>query len=289
MSSTASSGRRWDGTPNRPHHRQRALRAAPDSPTRLVRSAQSSRCHDCGNRIDWYTRPDNRPVSLHPHELDATTVPAASRWHVNSGIAHPADDGTPWCRIPHLALCPARPDPTPLSPQIAALRRHLALHTRRLLDTGTLTPPTPDTASPATAQGPCRPARPIVLALHTRYLAAQPIDTIQCVAQTRRRHRCTHPVLSPGAPAGTWTLVPATTGRRQLALPDGLMAVYDLTHLTYTEQLRWRHQRCLHHAAAPGAADLAFCNWEPFNPLLHHQHIHNRLPTTARHRTQARA
>ncbi|WP_328623706.1 DUF6083 domain-containing protein [Streptomyces sp. NBC_00353] len=243
MSSTASSGRRWDGTPARPH-RQRALRVAPDSLTRLVRSAQSSRCRDCGNRIDWYTRTDNRPVSLHPHELDATAVPVASRWHVSSGIAHLAGDGTPWCRIPHLALCPARPAPSPLTPQVAALRRHLALHTRRLLDAGTLTPSTPDAASPATALESCRPARPIVLLLHTRYLAAQPVDTIQCVAQTRRRHRCTHPVLSPSAPAGTWTLVPATTGRRQLARTGGLMAAYDLTHLTYAEQLRWRHQRC---------------------------------------------
>ncbi|WP_327419849.1 DUF6083 domain-containing protein [Streptomyces sp. NBC_01230] len=145
MSSTASSGRQWDGTPNRPH-RQRTLRVAHDSPTRLVRSAQPSRCRDCGNRIDWYTRTADHPVSLHPHELDATTVPAATQWHVSSGIAHPADDGTPWCRIPHLALCPARDAPTLLSPQIAALRRHLALHTRRLLDTGTLTPPTPTPA-----------------------------------------------------------------------------------------------------------------------------------------------
>ncbi|MFJ2628591.1 DUF6083 domain-containing protein [Streptomyces sp. NPDC087532] len=115
MSSTASSGRRWDGTPNRPHHRQRALCVASDSPTRLVRSAQPSRCCDCGNRIDWHTRPDARPVSLHPQELDATTVPAASRWHVSSGIAHPAHDGTPWCRIPHLALCPAH-SPHPAHP-----------------------------------------------------------------------------------------------------------------------------------------------------------------------------
>ncbi|WP_371794137.1 DUF6083 domain-containing protein [Streptomyces sp. NBC_01718] len=36
----------------RPPHRQRALRVAHDSPTRLLRSAQPSRCRDCGNRID---------------------------------------------------------------------------------------------------------------------------------------------------------------------------------------------------------------------------------------------
>ncbi|MDX3772175.1 MULTISPECIES: hypothetical protein [unclassified Streptomyces] len=125
--------------------------------------------------------------------------------------------------------------------------------------------------------------------LHTRYLAGRPVDTIQCVAQIRRRHRCTRPVLSPSAPPGTWTLVPATTGRRQLTLPEGLMAVYGLTHLTYAEQLRWRHQRCPHHAAAPGAADLALAEWEPFDPLLHHQHVHTRLPTTIRNHRRRQA
>ncbi|WP_410011409.1 DUF6083 domain-containing protein [Streptomyces nigrescens] len=40
-------------------------------------------------------------MSLHPHEVTASTVPAHHRWHVSSGIAHPAHDGTLWCRIPH--------------------------------------------------------------------------------------------------------------------------------------------------------------------------------------------
>ncbi|MET8405884.1 DUF6083 domain-containing protein [Streptomyces sp900116325] len=291
-SATPSSGRRWDGTPARPHH-QCTLRVAPDSPTRLVRGAQLGRCRDCGNRIDWYTRTDNGPVSLHPQELPATAVPATSRWHVSSGIAHPAHDGTPWCRIPHLALCPARKAPTPLTPQIAELRRHLALHTRRLLDTDAFTPPPTSPPSPTLTTAPCRPARPVVLLLHTRYLATRPVDTIRCVSQTRRRHRCTHTVLTPSTPPGTWTLLPATPGHRQLPVPAGLMAVYDLTHLAYAEQLRWRHQRCPHHAAAPGAADLALAEWEVFDPLLHHQHIHTRLPTihlpapTAQHREGA--
>ncbi|MFJ7949572.1 DUF6083 domain-containing protein [Streptomyces sp. NPDC096354] len=279
-----SSGRLWDGTPARPY-RQRTLRVAPGSPSRLVRSAQLGRCRDCGNRIDWYTRTDNGPVGLHPQELPAAAVAASSRWHVSSGTAHPAHDGTPWCRIPHLALCPARIAPTPLTPQITQLRRHLALHTRRLLDTGAFTPPpTTPPATPTPTAALCRPARPVVLLLHTRYLAARPVGTIRCVAQTRRRHRCTHTLLTPSTPPGTWTLLPATPSCTQLALPAGLMAVYDLTHLPYTEQLRWRHQRCLHHAAAPGAADLALAEWEVFDPLLHHQHIHARLPATVRNR-----
>lgn len=56
------------------------------------------------------------------------------------------------------------------------------------------------------------------------------------------------------------------------------MAVYDLGHLSYNEQLRWRTQRCPAHATAPGAADLALAAWEPFDPLLHAAHIHTRLP-----------
>ncbi|MFJ3697241.1 hypothetical protein ACIPW9_24325 [Streptomyces sp. NPDC090052] len=76
--------------------------------------------------------------------------------------------------------------------------------------------------------------------------------------------------------------MPAPVGHGQLALPETLMAVYDLTPLPYTEHLRWRTQRCPSHAAAPGAADLALTDWEIFDPLLHHQHMHPRLPTTSR-------
>ncbi|MFC9227418.1 DUF6083 domain-containing protein [Streptomyces decoyicus] len=279
-STTASSGHRWDGIPARPHHRPRALRVAADSPSRLLRAAQPSRCRDCGNRIDWYTRTTQHPISLHPHEVTAAAVPAPCRWHVSSGIAHPAHDGTPWCRIPHTTLCPAHPATAPLTPQLAELRRRLALRTRHLLDTGAFTPP--PTGPEASHATPCRPARPVVQLLYCRYLAQTPLDDIRCVAQTRLRHRCTHPVLAPDAPTGTWTLMPATPSHSQLTLPASEMAVYDLGQLPYTEQLRWRAQRCPLHAAASQVADLALAEWEVFDPLLHHSHMHSRLPTASR-------
>ncbi|MEV3970197.1 hypothetical protein AB0K68_18925 [Streptomyces sp. NPDC050698] len=47
----------------------------------------------------------------------------------------------------------------------------------------------------------------------------------------------------------------------QLTLRDG-----DLGRLPYSEQLRWRAQRCPVHAAAPGAAHLALAEWQPFTP-----------------------
>ncbi|WLQ45663.1 DUF6083 domain-containing protein (plasmid) [Streptomyces laculatispora] len=283
-SATASPGHRWDGTPAR-SPRLRALRVAPDSPTRLVRSVQTGRCRDCGNRIDWFpqadTLGDDRAVSLHPQELPAAAVPATSRWHVSSGTTHPAHDGTPWCRIPHTVLCPARRAPAATTPQITVLRRHLALHTRRLINNGTFT--TPAALAPTPTE-PCRPDRPVVHLLCVRYLSMHPVDAVQCVSQTRQRRRCTRPVLDPRAPAGTWTLLPATTpSGGQLALPAGLMAVYDLNHLPYAEQLRWRHQHCPDHTSS-GAADLALAEWEPFDPLLHHQHVHPRLPCTPHRR-----
>ncbi|MFE7214522.1 hypothetical protein ACFU93_32175 [Streptomyces sp. NPDC057611] len=118
--------------------------------------------------------------------------------------------------------------------------------------------------------------------LYVRYLAARPVDEIQCVAQTRQRRRCTSTLLSPGALAGVWRLVPATAASGQLALPAAVMAVYDLSGVPYAEQLRWRAQRCLRHAAISTAADLAVADWEPFDPLRHHEHIYNRLPARAR-------
>ncbi|MFM9552640.1 hypothetical protein ACKI19_10125 [Streptomyces caniscabiei] len=128
----------------------------------------------------------------------------------------------------------------------------------------------------------CRPARPVVQLLYIRYLANHPVDEIQCVAQTRRRHRCTSPLLTPKTQAGVWTLVPLATRHGQLPLPGDVLAVYALTGLPYAEQLRWKAQRCPEHAAIPTAADVAVTEWEPFDPLIHHEHIHTRLPTLTR-------
>lgn len=271
-----SSNRHWDGTPCAPA-RRRALRVSADSPSRLLRIAQPSRCRACGNRIDWYNTVTQRAVPLHPVELPAAMVPEPHRWHVASGVAHHADDGTAWCRITHPILCPAHTTPQTLPPALTELSRRLALRTRHLLDKGVFTPATaPD------AESPCRPARPVAQLLYNRYIAARPIEDIQCVAQTVRRSRCPHPVLAPTKPPGKWTLTPAATNRsqRQLALPAVDIALYDLRHLPYSEQLRWRTQHCPIHATVPTAPDLAIAEWEPFDPLLHHAFIATRLPGT---------
>ena len=179
-------------------------------------------------------------------------------------------------------LCPGREADPQLPPHLAELRRQLALHTRRLIDSGAFTPPPAEQPQPAAADG--RPLRPVVQILGIRYLARHPVQDIHCVSHTRRRTRCRHPVLAPTGPAGTWLLQPATAvvAPRQLALPDTLMALYDLTPLPYTEQLRWRTQRCPDHTATPGAADLALADWQVFDPLVHHQHIRTQLPAVPR-------
>ncbi|GAA3797753.1 hypothetical protein GCM10022403_034510 [Streptomyces coacervatus] len=281
MRSTPPASRHWDGSPALAHRVRRSLQVCPDGISRLLRCGQCGRCRDCGNRIEWYHRSTERAVRLHPQELPATRVPTVCRWHVSSGVAHPAGDGSSWCRLPHAVVCPARDTP-PTPPELAELRRSLAVNTRRLIDAGVFTPPPASTDSPASPSAVCRPARPIVQLLYLRYLASWPVEEIQCIAQTRRRDRCTSPLLTPGAPAGTWALVPATASSGQLALPPSVMAVYDLNRVPYAEQLRWRAQRCPQHAAAPTAADLAVADWERFDPLRHHEHIHTRLPTTTR-------
>ncbi|TQE15113.1 hypothetical protein Sipo8835_46590 [Streptomyces ipomoeae] len=273
--------RHWDGSPLVPHRVRHCLQVTPGSASRLLRCGQSDRCRACGNRIEWYHRGNRRPVRLHPHELPAARVPAGCRWHVSSGMAHPAGDGSSWCRLPHALVCPARDTP-PTPPELAQLRRVLAVNSRRLIDAGTFTPSPAPPDDPTPQPTVCRPARPIVQLLYVRYLAARPVEEIQCVAQTRRRHRCTSPLLTPDAPAGTWVLMPATATSGQLALPAEVMAVYDLSRLPYAEQLRWRAQRCPQHAATPTAADLAVADWDPFDPLRHHEHIRTRLPARTR-------
>ncbi|MEU7484869.1 DUF6083 domain-containing protein [Streptomyces sp. NPDC042319] len=268
----------WDGSPRRPHPR-RSLRVAPTSPSRLLRAGQAGRCRHCGHRLEWFHTSTDQPIALHPLEVATQAVPASGRWHLSCGTAYPGEDGSAWCRIPHTLLCPHHPAPRPLSPPLRAALSQLALRTRRRIDAGTFTPAP---ASPATpkAPAPCRPARPVLQLFRIRYLAAHPVDVIRCVAQTRHRNRCPHPILAPAFP-GTWALLPTGPAHGQLALPHQTMAVYSLSHLPYGEQLRWRAQRCPAHAATPGAADVTLPDWEVFDPLLHHEHIHTRLPNTS--------
>lgn len=279
-SSPSPSARRWDGSRASASQR-RSLRIAPDSASRLLRCGQTTSCRECSNPVECYLGAGDRLVRLHSHELPVVGVPESCRWHVSRGIAHPAGDGSSWCRLTHDLLCPARPAPT-AAPQLSGLRRTLALRTRRLLDTGVLAPPATLAGGPPPGEAVCRPARPVVQLLFVRYLAFRPVDEIQCVAQTRRRTRCTAEVLGPGGLHGVWTLVPVTVHHGQLALPSDFMAVYSLSALPYQEQLRWRTQRCRDHATASTAGDLAVAGWEPFDPLRHHEHIHTRLPTHGR-------
>ncbi|MFI0901611.1 DUF6083 domain-containing protein [Streptomyces sp. NPDC020983] len=276
-------------TPHHPHRRRdgsrtgarprRPLRLDPEPGTALLRSGQTGRCCNCGNAFEWYHRTDHRPVRLHPKELPAAFVPGHHRWHVSAGLAYPAGDGTAWCRLPHAALCPKRA-PDPALVHLAPLRRYLALNTRHLIDTGRFTPhPRPD-------RNPCRPSRPVVQILGIRYLAAHPVDDIRCLARTHRtRTRCTGGLAAPGRPSGVWRMLPVTVcDSEQLALPARTdMAVYDLSDLPYAEQLRWRTQRCRDHASA--RAEMGTADWEPFDPLLHHEHIHPRLPADHTPRT----
>ncbi|MFD7608442.1 DUF6083 domain-containing protein [Streptomyces mirabilis] len=282
MRSSPGSRRRWDGSYAN-GHRLRSLRVDPAGPPRIPRCAQSDRCRECGNQIEWFQRSDEGPVCLHPVELPTDGVPARLRWHVSSGVAHAAGDGSPWCRLAHAAVCPAHDAVFPPdAAALAFLRRRLALNTRRLIDCGAFRPVVAS-AEPRLPSDVCRPARPIVQLLYVRYLAACPVDEIRCVAMTRRRERCTYPLLGPDDPTGAWILVPSTAAQGQLALPDHVMAMYDLSALPYEVQLRWHLQRCHGHGATPPGADLVMAEWEPFDPVIHSAHIHPRLPTRVRH------
>ncbi|MGW1543255.1 DUF6083 domain-containing protein [Streptomyces sp. NPDC002309] len=272
------SDRHWDGSP-RHISRRRGLQIAPTSPSRLLRAGQSGRCRHCGNRIEWYPRHDDRPIALHPAEVATADTPASSRWHIGGGIAHPHDDGSAWCRIPHARLCPRQPprSHTGSTTRLTVLRRELAVHSRRLIDTGAFTPQ-PHTHPPAATPDDARQStRPVVRILLVSYLGHSPLEDILCVAQTRQRRRCTHPVLTPHHPAGRWRLLPTSPSHGQLTLPDTTMAVYDLSHLPYTDQLRWRAQHCPTHATGT-APDLTRADWQVFDPLLHATHIHQHLP-----------
>ncbi|MFG2957615.1 DUF6083 domain-containing protein [Streptomyces sp. NPDC048291] len=278
----------WDGSP-RHVPRRRGVQIAPASPSRLLRAGQSGRCRHCGNRVDWYPRHDDRPIALHPADVAVVGTPAFCRWHIGGGIAHSHDDGSAWCRILHAVLCPRQPLRSHIGhTRLTGLRRDLAVHSRRLIDAGAFTPqPCPQAPAAAPTDGDGQPARPVVRILLVPYLGQSPLEDIRCVAQTRQRRRCTHSVLAPGHLAGRWTLLPTGPHHGQLTLPDTTMAVYDLTHLPYTHQLRWRAQHCPTHANGT-APDLALAGWQVFDPLLHAAHIRTRLPHPPAYRGRER-
>ncbi|MBY8846674.1 DUF6083 domain-containing protein [Streptomyces sp. SP2-10] len=280
-----TAARHWDGSPRLLPPR-RSLHIAANSPARLLRLGQTARCRHCSSRIDWYPRVDDRPIALHPAEIATADVSASCRWHLSGGIAYPHDDGSGWCRIPHAVLCPQQSlHPQVGSPRLVSLRRELSLRSRRLIDAGAFTPAphTPVTAAPGDES---KPGRPIIRIFLVTYLGEGPIETIRCVVQTRRRSRCMRAIRA--TTRGRWVLLPTQLGRSQPTLPHTNMAVYDLSHLPYAEQLRWRAQRCTAHATTTAAADLALTGWQPFDPLLHADHVHTELPTPARRRTRRR-
>lgn len=170
--------------------------------------------------------------------------------------------------------------------RLTSLRRELGLHSRRLIDTGVLTPATRPPATAGLSGHDERPTRPIVRILLVNYLGESTIETIRCTAQTTQRGRCTRS-LTAQTP-GRWVLLPTQPICSQLAPPSTSMAAYDLSHLPYTEQRRWRTQHCTAHAASATAADLTPATWKPFDPLLHARYIRTELPTPGRHRPRPR-
>ncbi|MDQ0946442.1 hypothetical protein QFZ24_000365 [Streptomyces phaeochromogenes] len=163
---TLSTGCPRDGSPRTVRPR-RPLRVAAASPSRLLRTGQSGRCRRCGNRIDFYPRADQRPIALHPAELATAHVPAACRWHLSYGIAHPHSDGSAWCRIPHTMLCPDGTPTAPAGPHLEAVRRQLAVRTRRLIDTGAFAPAT--ACDPRAHRIRRRPVREVLRELQHRH------------------------------------------------------------------------------------------------------------------------
>ncbi|MEV4905725.1 DUF6083 domain-containing protein [Streptomyces albidoflavus] len=238
---------------------------------------RTGRCRRCGNPVAWHPRRNQHHIALHPAELPTAHVPASWRWHLSSGIAHPHAGGQRWCRIPHTALCPARTPPSDTGRHLHALRRQLALRSRRLIDTAAFAP----TPAPARPTAPARTS-PVVQLLLGRYLADDALDRIRCAARTGPRHRqCPHPVLNPQAPAGVWRLLPLDHEHQAIPTASRLLAVYDLTRTPVGEQQRWRAQLCPHHATAH--PDLNKTGWQVFTPHRHAAHILTRLPHTGGH------
>ncbi|WP_412080824.1 DUF6083 domain-containing protein [Streptomyces sp. SCL15-4] len=273
-------GRHRDGSPRHLPPR-RSLQIATHSPSRLLRAGQTTgRCRHCGNRIDWYPRSEGRLIALHPAEVATTSVSAAYRWHLSSGVAYPHDDASGWCRIPHAALCPPAAIKTPHRqhpPYITASRTRPALQTsdrhRR-----------PHPGDPPTRH--CRAER-------TRRTTHPPHRPDPPRQLPRRKHHRDHPLYRPDHPTRPLHTLPHRSDPRTLgpaAHPadlqptrpaqhqhGGLRPQPPALHRTTTLAHPTLHRsRRLCHGRRPDPGHLEALRPSPARPIHPHRATHAR-------------
>jgi hypothetical protein len=259
----------------------RRLWVHPENSSRLLRAGQTRRCRYCGNYVDWHYKADGSPVPLVPQEFPARQIPDGKRWHLSRGTVYPGDGGSRFCRIAHTAVCPAA-DESDTHPRLLPVRRHLAVHSRKLVETGTWARPAEAPTVSATRiadHTTSGPDREVALILGVHYLAPGRIATLRCVALTPDKRRCPGTLLAATTPAdaGRWRTVPVPySGGLGAQFAGEPMDAYDLSALTYAQQLRWRWQHCMAHDRSV-APDIELTEWIAFNATDHAEYIRKEL------------
>jgi hypothetical protein len=88
----------------------------------------------------------------------------------------------------------------------------------------------------------------------------------QCTAKTRAGKRCKLPV--EGGQIGSW---------RELVSREGIITVYDVTHMKELHVRRWLDQRCERHDSLDTQDDV-MPEWEPLDPDRLHKNLVKPLP-----------
>ncbi|MFB8020763.1 DUF6083 domain-containing protein [Streptomyces rubiginosohelvolus] len=246
--------------------------------TRTLRSKAASRCKYCGTPIEWFESYDARPIPL-TNEFPSRRIPAKLRWHIEQGIAYPGTDASsPYCRIPHPAICPAV-EHTDLPPAIQELVRLLSVRMRTAIDQGEFSPfAEPVTPEEVENPEPEKTARIRHVIAYSGTLRIGPcaIEDLQCISTDRRtRRRCKYPVCDLGE--GRWQPVSINEeqaagrlGQMVLSLTGGTMWAWNL--VDFTVAIRWWRQHCHEHHNS-SQPDHVRCELVPFHALRHSEYI----------------
>ncbi|MFD2622307.1 DUF6083 domain-containing protein [Streptomyces chumphonensis] len=266
------------------------MRISPGNASRTLVRDTRDRCRWCGNPVEWRDAFDGGRVPLVPQWFPARRVPARYQWHVDGGVAylgaHTHDLGR--CRIKHSAVCPAVEHENLDDSIMLEIHAALGVAQQRLIRAGFVPAPAPRHESEVQSPDPPNAARPggirhILAYCGTLWITPGLIEDLQCIAlASSTGERCLNSVFE--IDEGHWAQVeiPEHGSRTvQIVLNNtgGLMWVWSLDEVGYTDSARWSRQRCTHHTTYDATPDAGPNELVRFHTVCHADLILAHRPT----------
>ncbi|MFD9811905.1 DUF6083 domain-containing protein [Streptomyces sp. NPDC059080] len=263
------------------------MRVWGSSASKTLRRTAQDCCVYCGHAMEYFDRFDGGRIPLVPVEFPAARVMPRQRWQVDNGVAYLNPGAQGACRLPHPAVCPMA-EHTDADRELEDVRRVLAVHTRKAIDTGQFVPrEAKDIDETVVAEQHIAveegTERHIVRHAVGLWLAPTTVQDLCCVALSQGA-RCGTAVRAEDDPEGAWEEIdiPSVTGRhgQQVLAAGDTMWVYGLNALDFDALQRWVKQRCPIHWKST-APDAVAPEWIHFSAMHHDSHILHQRPLDA--------